>query len=178
MSEETIDRVLHDLKVISMIRDCDKIFTDNGMLNLDHGGFTSSVYRFVKGEGRNKGISAINNVLSDAFAIVDNCCRKIESRELELKENRETMVNKMKSYHLICKIRSSVSDVLIGLKNLRTTYSNDTSVTARIDVMKERVSQGLKEVDASLGSLKSQLNIHEEDIEPRYGEFLIKEDFL
>ena len=94
MSEETIDRVLHDLKVIAAIRDNDKIFTDNGMLNLDHGGVTSSVYRFVKGEGRNKGISAINNVLSDAFAIADNSFRKIESKEL--KENRETMVNKMK----------------------------------------------------------------------------------
>ncbi len=174
MSEETIDRVLHDLKVIAAIRDNDKIFTDNGMLNLDHGGVTSSVYRFVKGEGRNKGISAINNVLSDAFAIADNSFRKIESKEL--KENRETMVNKMKSYHLICKIRCSVSDCLIGFKNLRTTYSNDTSVTARIDVMKERVAQGLKEVDASLCALKSQLEIYNEDVEPRYGEFLIRDD--
>ena len=174
MSEETIDRVLHDLKVIAAIRDNDKIFTDNGMLNLDHGGVTSSVYRFVKGEGRNKGISAINNVLSDAFAIADNSFRKIESKEL--KENRETMVNKMKSYHLICKIRCSVSDCLIGFKNLRTTYSNDTSVTARIDVMKERVAQGLKEVDASLCALKSQLEIYNEDVEPRYEEFLIRDD--
>ena len=173
MSEETIDRVLHDLKVIAMIRDNDKIFTDNGMLNLDHGGITSSMYRFVKGEGRNRGVSAINNVLSDAFAITEDCFRKIESSS---KENRETMVNKMKSYHLICKIRCSVSDCLIGFKNLRTTYSTDTSVTARIDVMKERVSQGLKEVDASLGALKSQLEMYDSDIEPRFGEFLIRDD--
>ena len=173
MSEETIDRVLHDLKVIAAIRDNDKIFTDNGMLNLDHGGITSSMYRFVKGEGRNRGISAINNVLSDAFAIADNSFRKIESKECV---NRETMVNKMKSYHLICKIRCSVSDCLIGFKNLRTTYSTDTSVTARIDVMKERVAQGLKEVDASLGALKSQLEMYDENTEPRYGEFLIRED--
>ena len=174
MSDETIDRVLHDLKVIAAIRDNDKIFTDNGMLNLDHGGITSSVYRFVKGEGRNRGISAINNVLSDAFAIAESAMVSIESREL--KENREAMVNKMKSYHLICKIRCSVSDCLIGFKNLRTTYSTDTSVTARIDVMKERVAQGLKVVDASLGALKSQLEIYDEDVEPRYGEFLIKDD--
>lgn len=177
MSEETIDRVLHDLKVIAAIRHKQKIFTDptNGMLNLDNGGLTSSVYRFVKGEGRNKGISAINSILSDAFAIADNSFRKIENPR-ELKDNREAMVNKMKSYHLICKIRCSVSDCLIGLKNLRTTYSNDTSVTARIDVMKERVAQGLKEVDASLCALKSQLDMYDEDVEPRYGEFLIRDD--
>ena len=65
MSDETIDRVLHDLKVIAAIRERDKIFTANGMLNLDHGGVTSSMFRFVKGEDRNRGISAINNVLSE-----------------------------------------------------------------------------------------------------------------
>ena len=146
------------------------------MLNLDHGGVTSSMFRFVKGEDRNRGISAINNVLSDAFAIADNSFRKIETKDL--KEDRETMVNKMKSYHLICKIRCSVSDCLIGFKNLRTTYSEDTSVAARIDVMKERVAQGLKEVDASLGALKTQLEMYGDDIEPRYGEFLIKDDLV
>ena len=176
MSDETIDRLLHDLKVIGAIRVNFKINTDQGMLNLDHGGVTSSLCRFIKGEGRNRGISAINNVLSDAFAVVDNNFRKIESA-IDKKSDREAMVNKMKSYHLICKIRSSVSDCLIGFNNLRTTYSSDTSVTARIDVMKERVAQGLKEVDASLSSLKSQLDIYDEIVEPRYGEFLIRDEF-
>lgn len=174
MSDETIDRVMHDLKVIAAIRDNDKIYTANGMLNLDHGGFISSIYRFTKGEGRNRGISAINNVISDAFAISENCFRKIEN--FENRENRESMVQKMKSFHLICKVRSSVSDCLIGLKNLRTTYSDDTSITARIDVMKERVSQGLRELDASLDVLKGQLGNLCEDVEYRYGECLVKEE--
>jgi len=174
MSDETIDRVFHDLKVIAAIRDNDKIYTENGMLNLDHGGVRSSIYRFIKGESRNRGISAINNVLSDAFAIADNSFRKIEG--CEFRESRETMVNKMKAYHLICKVRCSVSDCLIGFKNLRTTYCDDTSITARIDVMKDRVTQALKEVDASLDALKSQISLDDEDKEPRYGEFLIRDD--
>lgn len=174
MSEETIDRVLHDLKVIAAIRDNDKVYTENGMLNLDHGGVTSSIYRFTKGENRNRGISAINNVLSDAFAISENGFRKIEN--FEAKETRETMVQKMKSYHLICKIRTGVSDCLIGFKNLRTTYATDTSITARIDVMKERVSQGLREVDASLEVLKCQLGQIGDEVEQRYGECLIREE--
>lgn len=175
MSEETIDRVLHDLKVIAAIRDNDKIYTQNGMLNLDHGGYMSSVNRYIKGEGRNKGILAINNVLSDAFAITDTNFRKIESHFSV--ENRETMVQNMKSYHMICKIRRNVSDCLIGFKNLRATYSEDTSVTARIDVMKDRVTQSLREIDASLLSMKSNL-FTDDDVEPRYGEFLIRDDFF
>lgn len=173
MGDETIDRVMHDLKVISRIRN-EKIYTENGMLNLDHGGFVSSIYRFTKGENRNRGISAINNVLSDAFAIAENSFRKIESSQS--RDSREATVQKMKSFHLICKVRSSVSDCLIGFKNLRTTYSEDTSVTARIDVMKERVSQGLKELDASLGILQEQLGKLTNEVELRYGECLVRED--
>ena len=175
MSDETIDRVLHDLKVVAAIRSNNKIYTENGMLNLDHGGVSSSMYRFVKGENRNKGISAINNVLSDAFAICENSFRKIENQEV--KESRETILHKMKSYHLVCKLRSGVSDCIIGLKNLRTTYCHDTSVTARIDVLNERVFQSIKELDASLEIIKTDiLKFEIDDIEPRYGEFLIKED--
>tara|TARA_B100001287_G_scaffold263271_1_gene253978 strand:- start:1764 stop:2306 length:543 start_codon:yes stop_codon:yes gene_type:complete len=174
MSHETIDRVLHDLKVISSIRDNDKIYTENGMLNLDHGGVSSSMYRFVKGENRNRGLSAINNVILDAFAITENNFRKIECKDMT--ESREAIVNKMKSYHLIYKIRCSVSDCLIGLKNLRITYCDDTSISARIDVLKESISQGLKELDASLNLLKEQLYPQDEVIEQRYGEFLIRDD--
>jgi hypothetical protein len=132
------------------------------------------MYRFVRGESRYRGVSAINNVLSDAFAITDNSFRKIETQDVN--ETRETVLQKMKSYHLICKVRSSVSDCLIGFKNLRSTYSDDTSVTARIDVLKERVSQGLKELDASLTLVKTKIITCDEDVEPRYGEFLIKDD--
>ena len=176
MSDETITRVLHDLKVIAAIRDNDKIFTQNGRLNLDHGGVISPIYRMAKGESRNRGVSAIENVISDAFAIAEIGFRKIEA--MELKDNRESMMLKMKSYSLICKIRSNTSDCLIGLKNFRVTYDEDTSITARIDVLTEKVTQALKEVDAGLMSLKQIELIDVDDPSPRYGEFLIKEEHV
>tara|TARA_Y100000361_G_C11161872_1_gene348004 strand:+ start:6222 stop:6767 length:546 start_codon:yes stop_codon:yes gene_type:complete len=173
MCDETVDRVLHDLKVISAIRENDKVFTENGMLNLDHGHFTSPFTRWVRGECRIKGLCAIGNVLSDAFAISENNFRKMENKEV-ISKTREATVYRMKSYLLVCKIRAGVSDCLIGLKNLRSTYIKDTSITAKIDVIKESVTQGLRELDTSINIISDDFDITPEDIEPRYGEFLDK----
>ena len=87
MSQETIARVLHDLKVIAKIRANDKIMTDGGVLNLDHGGLLSPMYRWANNENRNKGLSSITNIMSDAFAIAENGFRKIASTDLKVSKN-------------------------------------------------------------------------------------------
>ncbi len=172
MSEDTINRVLHDLKVIGAINEKDKIYTRNGLLNLDHGSPGSSALRFIRGESRTRGVAAITNVVEDAFAIAENAFRKLEC--LGTQETRDDHVKKLKSYHLIYKIRCNISDCLIGFKNLKSTYVDDTSISARIEVLREKVAQGLKELDVSVNILRSQLDI--EDIESRYGEYLIRDD--
>lgn len=175
MGDETIDRVLHDLKVISAIRENDKIYTESGMLNLDHGGFYSSISRWARGENRYKGISAIGNIISDAFAISESGLRTLETRDKRCQDSREYKLMRLKSYHLVTKMRYAVADSLIGLKNLRSTYISDTSIAAAIDVLKMRVSQGLKELDASIEILKKELDIPD-DISPRFSEFLVTEN--
>jgi len=149
MGDETIDRVLHDLRVISAIREGDKIYTDGGLLNLDHGGYTSGACRWARGETRAKGVSAISNTLSDALAIAEHSFRRIEGCE-SINRKREISVAKLKSYHLIKKIRTGIADITFGLKNLRTTYNTDTSLIAKVDVMQERVKQTLRELDVSI----------------------------
>jgi hypothetical protein len=174
MGDETIDRVLHDLRVISAIRENDKIYTEGGFLNLDHGGIRSAVYRWINGENRSKGVAALNNIISDAFAIAENGFRRIE-----LRDNQGNHLKKLKSYHLITKVRASVADSLLGLKHLRATYLNDTSLIARIDVLKERVLQGLRELDASIVLAGDALEVETEtiypgspDLSPRFTEIL------
>ena len=154
MGDETIYRILHDLKVIAAIRDNDKLYSESGLLNLDHGGYVSSMQRWIRGENRTRGMIAINNVISDSFAIAESCFRKLEQKS---KENREFRLQKIKSYYLICKIRIGLSDSIIGLKNLRNTYQQDASILARIDVTRERIKQGLKELDANISLLRQEI---------------------
>ena len=181
MSEETISRVLHDLKVVAKIRANDKVITDGGVLNLDHGGILSPVYRWANSENRTKGVASITNIISDAFAISENGFRKIASSELKDSKNPE--LEKLKAFHLVTKIRCAVADSLQGLKHMRSTYYKDTSITAKIDVLEQSTLQGLKELDCSIRALKKQLDVDdiEEtekynsnfDLRPRFTECLV-----
>ena len=180
MGEETINRVLHDLKVVSRIRENDKLFTDGGFLNLDHGGLSSSIYRWLQNENRIKGLSSINNIITDAFAIAENGFRKIESKDINT-EGRSNHLRMLKGYHLISKVRCAVSDSLIGLKHLRATYYKDTSMAAKVDVLEQRILQGLRELDCSICVLKSDLkNGEPEDdnyvpgLSPRFTECIVE----
>lgn len=162
MGEETISRVLHDLKVVSRIRENDKIFTDGGFLNLDHGGFSSSIYRWINSENRVKGLASINNIITDAFAIAENGFRKIETKERQ-QEGRELHLTKLKSYHLVSKVRCAIADSLLGLKHMKATYYRDTSMIAKIDVLQQGVIQGLRELDCSIVILGNDLKIDNAD---------------
>ena len=153
MSDETVQRILHDLKVISVLQENQRIYRDeSGLLNLDNGGTLSAIYRFVMRENRQRNIADIVNVLSDAFAISENCIRKIEG--CEKVENRELKIYITKNYALVNKIRDSVELTDIGLKNLKITYTDDTSLSARIDVVRELKNQSIKELETSINSIK------------------------
>lgn len=146
MCDSTIERILHDLKVIAAIRENDKLYTDAGLLNLDHGGVYSPIYRFVNGENRNKGLTAVGNIFQDAFVVAENSARRID--QVNNKDaDREATIIKLKTFHTILIVRRAISRAISGIKNLRATYGSDTSVVARIDVLQERAVNGLAALD-------------------------------
>tara|TARA_B100001769_G_C22026177_1_gene551436 strand:- start:360 stop:956 length:597 start_codon:yes stop_codon:yes gene_type:complete len=181
MSEETIARVLHDLKVISRVRANDKIVTDGGYLNLDHGGILSPFYRWANNENRTKGLASVSNIISDAFAISENGFRKISSIEIQNAKNRD--LERLKAYHLVTKLRCAIADSLQGLKHMRATYYKDTSITAKLDVLEQGAIQGLKEMDCSIRSLRQELDVadieetekykNNLDLQPRFTECIV-----
>lgn len=159
MGDSTIERVLHDLKVISAIRENDKLFTDNGCLNLDHGGIGSSLYRFVNGENRNKGLASVNNIFQDAFAIAENAARRIENIK---EKDREASIMKMKTFHVMVQMKNSLKAAIVGIKHLRATYQRDTSAVAKIDVLKERAVNATLTVQQQCDHISSAHNLYYE----------------
>lgn len=156
MSDETVRRVLHDLKVIAAIKENQRIYrTDSGFLNIDNPSYISSFYRFVMRENRHKNITDIVNVINDAFAIAENACRKIESKDTSA-DNRENSLRQLNNFNLMLKIKSAVEDSSIGLKSLRLTYSDDTSLIARIDVVEDLKNQSIKELATSIHMLNAK----------------------
>ena len=161
MSEETVRRVLHDLKVIAAVKEGQRIYRcQSGFLNLDNPSYMSSVYRFLSRDNRHKNLNDIINVINDAFAIAENACRRIESKQhTDTKENREHHVLQLYNFSLMLKMKSCVEECSIGLKNLRLTYKDDQSLSARIDVIDDLKNQSIRELTTSISLLNSKYKL-------------------
>tara|TARA_B100000963_G_C22435631_1_gene584191 strand:+ start:181 stop:657 length:477 start_codon:yes stop_codon:yes gene_type:complete len=158
MSDATIHRVLHDLKVISAVQENHRIYrNDNGLLNIDSGGWTSSLYRFMMRENRYRNIQDITNVINDAFVIAEHACKSIESRETS--NNREAKILIAKNLSLISSIKEYVEATEFGLHNIKATYADDKSLNARVEVLNELKNQSLSDLQTSINSIKEKLDL-------------------
>ena len=112
-----IDQVLTGLKVIGMIKEGHKVSVRNGLLNIDDRkrGMFTGIIRWLNNDNRYNTLSYIRNVVNNAITIsVKN-------------PDQSPMINE------------GLSCALTGLSALAVTYSDDASVTASIDVMRERI---------------------------------------
>ena len=106
--------ILTCLKIISMIREGQKVSVRDGVLRLEYSssGLWSAVKRWVFSDSRHVTMTYIQNIILNALD------RKIQPRYL--------------------------SEAMHGLNSLKVTYSKDVSVVARLTVLEEKVEEYLK----------------------------------
>ena len=105
-----VDQVLTGLKVIGMIKEGHKVNIDDRKRGI----FTGFI-RWINNDNRYNTLSYIRNVVNNAISIsVKN-------------PDQSPLINE------------GLSRALTGLSALAVTYSDDASVTASIDVMRERI---------------------------------------
>ena len=111
------DQILTGLKVIGMIREGQKVSVRNGLLNIDDRkrGVISGLVRWLNNDNRYNTLSYIRNIVNNAL--------EISSKYPEHKPM----------------IDDGLARAVTGLTSLSVTYSDDASVSATIDVMKERI---------------------------------------
>jgi hypothetical protein len=126
---EHVDQVLTSLKVISMIKEGQKVCVRNGLLDLEpkSTGLYVALKRWLNSDNRHTTIMYIKNVVNNALEI-----SKLYTDE---------------------KISEALVECLTGLSSLLVTYGTDASVTATIQVIQNRIKKelGLLEKDGAQG---------------------------
>ena len=105
--------ILTCLKIISMIREGQKVSVRDGVLKLEYSsnGLWSAVKRWMFSDSRQVTMTYIQNIILNALD------RKIQSRYL--------------------------TEAMQGLNSLKVTYSKDVTVVARLTVLEEKVQEYL-----------------------------------
>ena len=118
-SEEIVDHLLTSLKVISMIKEGQKVCVRNGHLSLEvqSTGVLTSLRRWIHKDNRQTTLSYIKSVVQNAISITKS-------------HNDETSVQK---------ILKGLEESIVGINSLTVTYSDDATVAATLQVLRDRI---------------------------------------
>lgn len=122
--DEFVDQILTSLKIISMIKEGQKVCVRNGLLSLEtkSSGLKVALRRWLNNDNRNTTLSYIKNVINNSLDII-----KIHSDEGTKN-----------------KIKTALADCITGLSSLAVTYSNDAGISATIVVMQDRIRTNIE----------------------------------
>jgi hypothetical protein len=119
MTDDLVDQVLTSLKIVAMIKEGQKVCIRNGLLTLEtHStGVQVAIRRWINRDNRQSTLSYIKNVVNNAFDIA----------------------SMHQSDATVEKLKSALTNCILGLGCLAVTYNDDASITASIEVMQDRI---------------------------------------
>ena len=124
-----IDENILNLKIISKIKENDKLLAHKNLLEIDSPHLFQSVNRWYNNENRNITIDKLNNILEGTFNITKSILEKEKNNKEEKKSLEEN--NSQLFQTLILEMRNC----LTGLDNLKKTYSEDILISSQLDLL-------------------------------------------
>ena len=128
------DQLLTSLKVVGRIRQHERISTTGSIVRNDGQQTTpQSVRRWWAGENRERNLSDVSRLVDTAF------------HDLDLMRKSDEQQSSTKVY--VIRLETELRAAMQGLKNLKSTYEDDSVSTARIDVLCDRITTRLDNSD-------------------------------
>jgi hypothetical protein len=123
-TEDIVDHLLTSLKVISMIKEGQKVCVRNGHLSLENQstGLVTSIRRWIHRDSRQTTIHYIKSVIQNAIMVSKT-------------HRNQTSVDKLVV---------GMNESLTGISSLIVTYTDDATVTATFQVLYDRITTELK----------------------------------
>ena len=156
-NEFNLDNLLLELKIISNIKEFDKICIRKN-IEIDAPHLLQSITRKINGDSRDKTISYINDVVMDIFKILDDLLKKeminennIVSSSTQLYLNKDKYIQKYnfkdETISVYQKISQNLTQSITGLQNLKITYLNDISTTSKLDMLVVKIQNRISKIN-------------------------------
>lgn len=123
--EEHIDSVMTRLKVIGMVKKNGRLSIRNGNLTIESDNHLQNVRRWMNNDSRDVTLMHIRSTINNAIQLTKGIIGKqvdVQLRDWTLQRLLDDMTNSQ-----------------MGLINLKSTYADDATVVANLDVLLERL---------------------------------------
>jgi len=137
--QKFIDENILNLKIISKIKENDKLLANKSLLEIDSPHLFQSVNRWYNKENRNITIEKLNNILEGTFKITKILLEKEKNNKEEksLEDNNSQIFQ-----NLILEMKNS----LVGIENLKKTYSEDILASSQLDLLISKLSSRIEKM--------------------------------
>lgn len=127
VTDEYVDSLIANLKVLSSVPNGGRLCVRKGNLSVESALHGQCVFRFIYGDSRDTTIAHVKNAVAGAVQIAQS----IMTNSAGLDWNGAWVLERLSSEMERCET---------GLRNLRATYSTDTSTIAALQVLSERLA--------------------------------------
>ena len=131
---EIEDNILN-LKIISKIKEHDKLCTHDKIIKIDPPSILQGVNRWINSEGRGVTLDKLKNIINNSLSITE----KLLENEKFKKENNIKDLEENNS-QIFQKFIIEMTNCLLGLENLKKTYNEDILITSQIDLLLKKIT--------------------------------------
>jgi hypothetical protein len=134
--DDVIDKLMANLKLVAMINKGEKVCVRKGQLNIEPVDRLQSMRRWYNKDSRDVTLVHIRNTVNDAIKVAKGLlANNIQS---DLKVWTVTALN------------IELKNCEVGLQNLKTTYMDDSSFVANMDVLIDKCKAQCDEIEKVL----------------------------
>jgi len=137
--------VFTNLKIISNIKEYDKLIINNKQIDIDNPSYLQFMRRWWNGRNRLNTLLYLKDyVYKDAFLLIDNTLQN----EIKKKTNQHFFEHS--NHNILQKFLIELKNSIRGLQNLKITYNSDVSFKSQLDIIIEEIEFRIEKIKESL----------------------------
>jgi len=134
--DELVDKTMANLKLIGMIKKGEKVCLRKGQLNIEYVDRLQSLRRWYNKDSRDVSLIHIRNTINDAIKIAKGLITNNIQSDLKI--------------WTVTALNQELRNCETGMQNLKTTYIDDPSFLANIEVLLDKCKAQADEIDKAL----------------------------
>ena len=142
-NKDKIDNTILNLKIISKIKENDKLNSNNNIIEINQPHILQGIERWYLNEGRNVTIEKLNKICEDTFSITDELLENERlnnvNSAINMNSNKHTTLNENNN-QIFQSFIYEMTNSLLGLENLKKTYSNDILISSQLDLILKKMN--------------------------------------
>ena len=135
LAKSRIEDNLLNLKIISKIKENDKLSSQEKIIKIDPPSLLQGVYRWMNAEGRTITMEKLTDIINESMLITEGLLK----REKELKENEYLDLQENNS-QIFQNFIIELTNSLLGLENLKKTYYEDINIMSQLDILLKKIT--------------------------------------